>query len=133
MNLSTLLLFTVMHTVVLIVYSKFEDCSSHRCWTDKMEQMLERKKNGQIKVLASHMCLLKYTMQPVIPDICTKFKNLGQVVLEKSLTKIFIFITLEGEIEKGTKIEKEGAKINLSTFVFFSSNTLGRPHRVKFF
>ena len=35
------------------------------------------------------------------------FKILGQAVPEKSLTKISIFITLEGEIEK-QKIEKEG-------------------------
>ena len=34
------------------------------------------------------------------------FKILGQVVHEKYLTNIPIFITLEGEIEKG-EIEKE--------------------------
>ena len=31
LNLSTLVLFPVMHLVVLIVYTKFEDCSTHRC------------------------------------------------------------------------------------------------------
>ena len=31
LNLSTLVLFRVIHLVVLIVYTKFEDCSSHRC------------------------------------------------------------------------------------------------------
>ena len=35
------------------------------------------------------------------------FKILGQVVLEKSLTKISIFIILEREKEKEKKIEKE--------------------------
>ena len=30
-NLSTLVLFTVIHLVVLIVYTKFEDSSTHRC------------------------------------------------------------------------------------------------------
>ena len=45
------------------------------------------------------------------------FKILGQVVPEKSLTKISIFITLERL--KKEKIEKEG-KINLSTLVLFS-------------
>ena len=30
-NLSTLVLFTVIHLVVLIVYTKFEDCSTYRC------------------------------------------------------------------------------------------------------
>ena len=35
---------------------------------------LERKKNGQIKGLISHMWLiLEYTVQLVIPDVCTKF------------------------------------------------------------
>ena len=37
--------------------------------------MLEKKK-GQIKGLISHMWLiLLYTVQPVIPDVCTKFQN----------------------------------------------------------
>ena len=31
LNLSTLVLFTVMHLVVLIVYTKFEDSSTNRC------------------------------------------------------------------------------------------------------
>ena len=30
-NLSTLVLFTVIHMVVLIVCTKFEDCNAHRC------------------------------------------------------------------------------------------------------
>ena len=30
-NLSTLVLFTVINLVVLIVDTKFEDCSTHRC------------------------------------------------------------------------------------------------------
>ena len=41
-----------------------------------MEKLLERKKNGQIKGLISHMWLiLKYTVQSIIPDVCTKFQN----------------------------------------------------------
>ena len=41
-----------------------------------MEKLLERKKNGQIKGLLSHMWLiLLYTVKPVIPDVCTKFPN----------------------------------------------------------
>ena len=36
----------------------------------------KRKKKGQIKGLISHMWLiLLYTVQPVIPDVCTKFQN----------------------------------------------------------
>ena len=61
-----------------------------------MEKLLERKRKGQIKGLISHIWLiLLYTVQPVIPDVCTKLKILGQVVPEKSLTKISILITLE--------------------------------------
>ena len=41
-----------------------------------MEKLLERKKNGQIKELISHMWLiLLYTAQHVILDVCTKFQN----------------------------------------------------------
>ena len=36
------------------------------------------------------------------------FKILGQVVPEKSLTKISIFITLEREIEKGNQSRTNG-------------------------
>ena len=56
------------------------------------------------------------------------FKILGQVVPEKSLTKISIFITLELDIEK-RKIEKEGKnKSQHLGFVF--GNTIGYPHLV---
>ena len=57
------------------------------------------------------------------------FKILGQEVLEKSLTKISICITLEWEIEKGKK-KKKKAKLNHSTLGFVYSNTLGCPHCV---
>ena len=41
-----------------------------------MEKLLERKKNGQTKALISHIWLiLLYTVQAVIPDVCTKFQN----------------------------------------------------------
>ena len=41
-----------------------------------MEKLLERKKHGQIKGLISRIWLiLYYTVQPVIPDVCTKFQN----------------------------------------------------------
>ena len=56
-NLSTLVLFSVIHLVVLIVYTKIEDSSTHRCLADKMEKNLERKKNGQIMGLISYMWL----------------------------------------------------------------------------
>ena len=56
------------------------------------------------------------------------FKILGQVVPGKSLTKISIFITLEGDIEK-QKIEKEG-KNKSQHLGFVYSNTLGCLHCV---
>ena len=58
-----------------------------------MAKLLERKKNRQIKGLVSHMWLILYhTVQPVMSMFVPNFKILGQVVPEKSLTKIFIFI-----------------------------------------
>ena len=40
------------------------------------EIFLERKKNGQIQELISNMWLiLCYTVQLVIPNVCTKFQN----------------------------------------------------------
>ena len=81
--------------------------------------LMERKKTGQIKELISNLWLiLLYTVQLLISDVYTNFKILGQVVPEKSLTKISIFITLKCEIEKG-KIENK-ANINLSTMILFT-------------
>ena len=59
----------------------------------------------------------------------TNFKILGQVVLEKSLMKISICITLESERWKKEKIEKEG-KIKSKHLSFVSSNALGCLHCV---
>ena len=62
---------------------------------------IREKENGQIKGLkSSSMLILFYTIQQVIPNICTKFQNLGAVVPEKSLTQISQCITLEWEMEK---------------------------------
>ena len=56
------------------------------------------------------------------------FKILGEVVPEKSLMKISIFISSEREIEK-RKIEKEGKnKSQHLGFVF--SITFGCPHHI---
>ena len=65
------------------------------------------------------MLILFYTIQQVIPNICTKFKKiLDAVVPEKSLTQISLCITLEWEIKKKEKWKKK-AKINHSILVFF--------------
>ena len=50
----------------------------------------------------------------------TNFKILGQVVPEKSLTKISIFITSSGVRDRKKEKLKKKAKVNLRTMVFFS-------------
>ena len=43
---------------------------------EKEKEKRKRKKKGQIKGLISNIWLiLLYTVQPVIPDVCTKFQN----------------------------------------------------------
>ena len=49
--------------------------------------------------------------------------KISKVVTEKSLTKTSMIITLERELEKGGKIEKEG-KNNSNHLGFVYSNTL---------
>ena len=50
--------------------------SSRETLDGKKVDEKERKKNGQIKGLISNMWLvLYYTVQLVIPDVCTKFQN----------------------------------------------------------
>ena len=52
------------------------------------EFFLERKKNGQIQELISNMRLiLSYTVQLVIPNVCTKFQNPKSSNSEKSWTE----------------------------------------------
>ena len=57
----------------------------------------EKKKNGQIKgMLSMRMQNLSYTIQVVIPNVCTKsFQTPSGEVPEKSLTHISLCITLE--------------------------------------
>ena len=38
-----MVLFTVIHLVVLIVYTKSECCSTHKFWADKMEKNVGKK------------------------------------------------------------------------------------------
>ena len=59
----------------------------------------------------------KWTIQQVIPNVCTKFQNPKCRIPEKSLTQISLFITLEWEMKKSNKGEKKG-KINFSIVVF---------------
>ena len=43
MNLGTLVLFSVIHLVILVMYTKFEDSSAHRCLADMMENIIGTK------------------------------------------------------------------------------------------
>ena len=61
-----------------------------------MEKLMERQKNDKIKGLISHVWLILYInhkVQPLYLMFVPNFKILGQVVPEKPLTKISIFIT----------------------------------------
>ena len=60
--------------------------------------------------------------------IVPNFKILGQVVNEKSLTKISIFIIYIGVRDRKKKNRKNAKKSQHLGFVF--SNTLGRPYPV---
>ena len=61
-----------------------------------IEKNTGKQENEQIKGLICHMWLiLYYTERLVIPYVVINCKVLGQIVSEKSLTKISICITLE--------------------------------------
>ena len=72
------------------------------------EILFERKKNEEIKGLINNIRLiLFYTLQLVIPNLCTKFIILSQVLAEKTLTENvqMHYIGLRDGNKK--KIEKE--------------------------
>ena len=75
MNLSTLVLFSVVHLVVLMLHTNLKTLTQIEA--EKSEKiLLERKKNGQIKGLISNMWLiLCYTVQLVITKLCTKYQD----------------------------------------------------------
>ena len=73
---------------------------------------MERKKNAQIKgMINRRRLILSYTIQ-VIPNI------LDKVVPEKSLTQIFLCITLEWEMEKSKYGKRRQKWISASWFSF---------------
>ena len=58
------------------MYTKFGGPGPIEAEKTVTEIILERKKNGQIQELISNMRLiLSYTLQLVIPNVCTKFQN----------------------------------------------------------
>ena len=77
---------------------------------------LERKKNGQIKEMVG--LILSYTMQLVIPNICTKFKNPRCSCFWEIFDTNFLMYYIGVRDGKKQKWEKK-AKINLSILIFF--------------
>ena len=76
-NHSILVFYPTIYLAPLKVYIKFEDSGSHRSldFCDIIF-LLERAKNGQIKGTINRRRLnLFYTIQQVIPNICTKLQN----------------------------------------------------------
>ena len=78
-------------------------------------------------MISSSMLILSYTIQQVIPNICTKFQNPRHSIPEKSLTQISLCITLEWEMEKWKKM----VKINLIILVFCPTIYLATPRCIR--
>ena len=76
-NPSILIYFPTIYLAMLKVYTKFEDFGSHRSRKISDRNFYWReKKNGQIKgMISRRRLILSYTIQQVIPNICTKFQN----------------------------------------------------------
>ena len=88
-SMRMLILSNTIQEVITYVRTK---CQSPRCSSsceifDKTLYWRERK-NGPIKgMISMRMLILSYTIQHIIPNVCTNFKILGAVVPEKSLTE----------------------------------------------
>ena len=75
-NLTILIFFPTIYLATLKVYTKFKAFGSHRSREICDKFLLERKKNGKIKgMISRRRLILSYTIQQVIPNICTKFIN----------------------------------------------------------
>ena len=77
-NLSNLFFCSTIYIylAILKVYKKFEDWLSQKPRNLLQKIWLERKKNGQIKVMVRiRRLILSYTKLLVIHIICTKFQN----------------------------------------------------------
>ena len=112
-NLRVLVFFPTIYLAPLKVYTKFEE---RRILWRKV--LLERKKNGQIKwMISNSMLILFYTIQQVIPNICTKFQNprhsSSWEIFDTNFPMYYIGVR-DGKKEKWKKM----VKINLSILVF---------------
>ena len=77
-NLSILIFFPTIYLATLKVYTKFEDFGSYRSREMCDRNFYWRKKNGQImRMICRRRLILFYTIQQVVPNICTKFQNPG--------------------------------------------------------
>ena len=113
-NLSILVFCPTVYLATLKAYKKFEDSGFHRSREicnrkfDRREEKWTNNGNGKHQEADS---LLHKSYPTFVPN----FKILGAVVSVKSLTQIFLCITLEWEMEKW----KKKAKNNLSILIFF--------------
>ena len=73
-NLSILIFFPTIHLATLKVYKNLKTLALIEAEKSVTEILLERKKNGQInRMIHRRRLILSYTIQQVIPNICTKF------------------------------------------------------------
>ena len=99
------------------MYKKFEDSGSHRSREISNKNGLERKKTEQIKrMVSSRKLILSYTIQQVIPNICTKFQNPRCSCSWEIADTVFPMYWSE-RWKKGKWLKK--AKNNLTILVFF--------------
>ena len=74
-----LILSYTIQQVVPVFVPKFKILGAvvpEKSLTKKKKNILEKKKNGQVKgMISMRMLILSYTMQVVLPNVCTKFQN----------------------------------------------------------
>ena len=80
-------------------------------------------------MISSSMLILFYTIQQVIPNICTNFQNLGAVVPEKSFVTNFPMYYIGVRDGKKEKMEKDG-KNKSQHLGFLFHNILGHSQGV---
>ena len=74
-NLSNLIFFPTIYLATLKVYTKFEDFGSHRSQEICDRNFYWRERKKPMGMISRRRLILSYTIQQVIPNICTKFQN----------------------------------------------------------
>ena len=60
------------------------------------KNFIGEKENGQIEgMISMRMPILSYTIQVIVPNVCTNFQNPSSAVPEKPLTQIYLCIGSE--------------------------------------